>query len=151
MGCGQSKIGNIYPRKSKNKRSNKRSGVEADSEEDNDDADGATQTDDVDSASREKQPVSTGPLLVQTEMSTSQMDFFKMLDEKIESGPDYDSANEEEMALERARLCALLRDWDAASQGSRSPARNHYRQQNGELRYNSVVQYRGGTAYTELA
>ena len=33
-------------------------------------------------------------------------------------GPDYDSANEEEIALERARLCALLRDWETASTNS---------------------------------
>lgn len=33
-------------------------------------------------------------------------------------GPDYDSANEEEIAVERARLCALLRDWETASTSS---------------------------------
>ncbi|GFG37215.1 hypothetical protein Cfor_08436, partial [Coptotermes formosanus] len=33
-------------------------------------------------------------------------------------GPDYDSANEEEIAVERARLCALLRDWETASTNS---------------------------------
>ncbi|XP_021923412.1 uncharacterized protein LOC110831564 isoform X2 [Zootermopsis nevadensis] len=61
---------------------------------------------------------SPGPLLAQTEISSSQMDFFRMLDEKIENGPDYDSANEEEIALERSRLCALLRDWETASTNS---------------------------------
>lgn len=33
-------------------------------------------------------------------------------------GPDYDSANEEEIEVERARLCALLRDWETASTNS---------------------------------
>ncbi|PSN49588.1 hypothetical protein C0J52_14218, partial [Blattella germanica] len=59
-----------------------------------------------------------GPLLAHTEISSSQMDFFRMLDEKIENGPDYDSANEEEIAMERARLCSLLRDWETASTNS---------------------------------
>ncbi|KAJ8681448.1 hypothetical protein QAD02_017235 [Eretmocerus hayati] len=33
-----------------------------------------------------------GPLLQQMEVSSSQLDFFKMLDEKIESGPDLEEA-----------------------------------------------------------
>uniref|UniRef100_A0A6P7F7E5 YLP motif-containing protein 1 n=1 Tax=Diabrotica virgifera virgifera TaxID=50390 RepID=A0A6P7F7E5_DIAVI len=61
-----------------------------------------------------------GPLLAQTEISTSQQDFFKMLDDKIQNGPDYNSESESERAQETARLKALLKDWETASAGSRS-------------------------------
>ncbi|KAJ8921734.1 hypothetical protein NQ315_010644 [Exocentrus adspersus] len=61
-----------------------------------------------------------GPLLAQTEISSSQQDFFKMLDEKIQNGPDYNSESETERAAETARLKALLKDWETASAGSRS-------------------------------
>ncbi|XP_023722184.1 cytoplasmic polyadenylation element-binding protein isoform X2 [Cryptotermes secundus] len=124
MGCGQSKIGIIYPRKSKSKSGNKRSGVDPDSDEETDEADpglgDAGDAEEAGDGSKVRQMVapSPGPLLAQTEISSSQMDFFKMLDEKIENGPDYDSANEEEIAVERARLCALLRDWETASTNS---------------------------------
>lgn len=124
MGCGQSKIGIIYPRKSKSKSGNKRSGVDPDSDEEADEADpglgNAGDLEDADAGSKVRQMVTSapGPLLAQTEISSSQMDFFRMLDEKIENGPDYDSANEEEKAVERARLCALLRDWETASTNS---------------------------------
>lgn len=124
MGCGQSKIGIIYPRKSKSKSGNKRSGVDPDSDEEADEADpglgDAGDAEEAGDGSKVQQMVasSPGPLLAQTEISSSQMDFFKMLDEKIENGPDYDSANEEEIAVERARLCALLRDWETASTSS---------------------------------
>ncbi|RZB40559.1 RNA polymerase II degradation factor 1, partial [Asbolus verrucosus] len=61
-----------------------------------------------------------GPLLAQAEISSSQQDFFKMLDEKIQNGPDYNSESETEKAAEAARLSALLKDWETASAGSRS-------------------------------
>ncbi|XP_014231539.1 uncharacterized protein DDB_G0271670-like isoform X2 [Trichogramma pretiosum] len=35
-----------------------------------------------------------GPLVQQTEVSTSQIDFFRMLDEKIENGPDFDETDD---------------------------------------------------------
>lgn len=38
-----------------------------------------------------------------------------MLDQKIEDGPDYDSSSETEMALEEARLNALVQHWESAS------------------------------------
>lgn len=38
-----------------------------------------------------------------------------MLDQKIEEGPDYDSASETEIALEEARLNALVQHWESAS------------------------------------
>ena len=49
------------------------------------------------------------------EISTSQQNFFKMLDQKIEDGPDYDSSSETEQALEEARLNALVQHWESAS------------------------------------
>ncbi|KAJ9577546.1 hypothetical protein L9F63_005919, partial [Diploptera punctata] len=95
--------------------------AEPDSDDEAEEADpGAVdteETEDQKAANKVQQMVGPppGPLLANTEISSSQMDFFRMLDEKIENGPDYDSANEEEIALERARLCALLRDWETAS------------------------------------
>lgn len=38
-----------------------------------------------------------------------------MLDEKIDQGPDYDSSSETEIALEEARLNALIQHWESAS------------------------------------
>lgn len=38
-----------------------------------------------------------------------------MLDRKIEEGPDYDSHSETEMALEEARMNALVQHWESAS------------------------------------
>ncbi|KAJ4428132.1 hypothetical protein ANN_24146 [Periplaneta americana] len=101
-------------------------GVDPDSDEEAEEADpglgsvGEAEDSEEKGGNKVRQVVVTspGPLLAQTEISSSQMDFFRMLDEKIENGPDYDSANEEEIALERARLCALLRDWETASTNS---------------------------------
>ncbi|KAG5677043.1 hypothetical protein PVAND_006828 [Polypedilum vanderplanki] len=56
-----------------------------------------------------------GPLLQSQEISTSQQNFFKMLDQKIEQGPDYDSSSETEIALEEARLNSLVQHWESAS------------------------------------
>ncbi|CAH0552928.1 unnamed protein product [Brassicogethes aeneus] len=61
-----------------------------------------------------------GPLLAQTQISTSQQDFFKMLENRIENGPDYNSESESEQAAEAVRLNSLLKDWETASAGSRS-------------------------------
>ncbi|RLU27093.1 hypothetical protein DMN91_000892 [Ooceraea biroi] len=54
-----------------------------------------------------------GPLLQQAEISTSQLDFFKMLDEKIENGPDYDESLDTTNRAER--VSSLLRRWELAS------------------------------------
>uniref|UniRef100_A0A1A9W3F4 Uncharacterized protein n=1 Tax=Glossina brevipalpis TaxID=37001 RepID=A0A1A9W3F4_9MUSC len=54
-------------------------------------------------------------LLQSQEISTSQQNFFRMLDRKIEEGPDYDSNSETEIALEEARLNALVQHWESAS------------------------------------
>ncbi|XP_075227853.1 target of wingless repressor isoform X2 [Lycorma delicatula] len=136
MGCGQSHIAIIYPRKSKNKDGNKTNDNE-DGEGDTDNrlqqsgsAEGVQSSAGLSiqeieearlrAAARVRQMVqiTSGPLLAQTELSSSQTDFFRMLDEKIESGPDYDSTCEYEVALEHARLCKLLRDWESAKQRS---------------------------------
>ncbi|XP_076286078.1 target of wingless isoform X2 [Lasioglossum baleicum] len=55
----------------------------------------------------------SGPLLQQAEISTSQLDFFKMLDEKIENGPDYDESLDATTRAER--LSSHLRQWELAS------------------------------------
>ncbi|KAK7580676.1 hypothetical protein V9T40_001305 [Parthenolecanium corni] len=59
---------------------------------------------------------SSSSLLAHREMSSSQVDFFKMLDDKIESGPDYDENNEKERLLECARMRQLLMEWERAKQ-----------------------------------
>ncbi|XP_012253863.1 uncharacterized protein LOC105684799 isoform X2 [Athalia rosae] len=62
-----------------------------------------------------KKPVvpGSGPLLHQAEVSSSQVDFFKMLDEKIENGPDYDESLDAAATVER--VSGLLRRWELAS------------------------------------
>nr|CAH7718019.1 unnamed protein product [Callosobruchus chinensis] len=124
MGCGHSKI-NIYPRKYRNKSNSKKSvsSEKADSEEEEGvetEADNSEDIEDCDQRKTIKVKPFGGPLLAQTEISTSQQDFFKMLDEKIQNGPDYNSESETEMAAEQARLKALMKDWETASAGSRS-------------------------------
>uniref|UniRef100_A0A182FG39 Uncharacterized protein n=1 Tax=Anopheles albimanus TaxID=7167 RepID=A0A182FG39_ANOAL len=48
-------------------------------------------------------------------LQSHQQNFFRMLDQKIEEGPDYDSSSETEQALEEARLNALVQHWESAS------------------------------------
>ncbi|XP_034951932.1 uncharacterized protein [Chelonus insularis] len=55
----------------------------------------------------------SGPLLQQAEVSSSQLDFFRMLDEKIENGPDYDESLDATVRAER--ISDLLRRWELAS------------------------------------
>ncbi|KAI5632019.1 hypothetical protein NE865_15254 [Phthorimaea operculella] len=54
------------------------------------------------------------------EISASQEDFFKMLDEKIENGRDYDSSSETEVQMEQERRRILIDQWRSASQSSQS-------------------------------
>ncbi|KAL0275411.1 UNVERIFIED_CONTAM: hypothetical protein PYX00_003265 [Menopon gallinae] len=61
---------------------------------------------------QQQQQQAGGAILAQSDISSSQLDFFKMLDEKIENGPDYEGDDEEE---EKARLAGLLQEWKAAS------------------------------------
>ncbi|XP_017048487.1 mediator of RNA polymerase II transcription subunit 15 isoform X2 [Drosophila ficusphila] len=132
MGCGQSKI-HLYPRKSKSKANGKKGGhADSDAETDEDeghieDAEKAQQRD------REKHDESEElsnkdiqdsdedvavSLLRAKNLSllqSHQQNFFRMLDKKIDEGPDYDSASETEIALEEARLNALRQHWESAS------------------------------------
>ncbi|XP_063912339.1 uncharacterized protein LOC135129163 [Zophobas morio] len=124
MGCGHSKI-NIYPRKSRNKTNNKKSGVPEKTESEEEESvenelENGENIEDCEARKTIKVKPFGGPLLAQAEISTSQQDFFKMLDEKIQNGPDYNSESESEKAAEAARLSALLKDWETASAGSRS-------------------------------
>ncbi|KAK6641166.1 hypothetical protein RUM44_012875 [Polyplax serrata] len=52
-----------------------------------------------------------GTVLAQSDISSSQLDFFKMLDEKIENGPDYEESDEEE---QKTRMTSLVKAWKAA-------------------------------------
>ncbi|XP_024083501.1 uncharacterized protein LOC106667827 isoform X2 [Cimex lectularius] len=164
MGCGQSHIPVIYPRKSKAKGSppsgkkdylspllclkTTQGGGSDDSDEE---AAPPAETalveelppaaEDEEAAARMRQMVqlSSSPLLAQTELSTSQSDFFKMLDEKINNGPDYDPNGEYEFAMDHSQLCRLLQEWQAAKQRSmygmhkKPMQRYHSLQSNGEL------------------
>ncbi|XP_012281583.1 uncharacterized protein LOC105700368 isoform X2 [Orussus abietinus] len=66
-------------------------------------------------AQSKKKPAApgSGPLLQQAEISSSQLDFFRMLDEKIENGPDYDESLDAAATAER--VSSLLRRWELAS------------------------------------
>ncbi|XP_055910642.1 uncharacterized protein LOC129945007 [Eupeodes corollae] len=141
MGCGQSKI-HLYPRKSKSKANGKKSGhVDTDTDADEEEGhveegeselnrdrndrteDLLDQGDDVrDSSDQPNGEISVSllraknlSLLQSQEISSSQQNFFRMLDKKIDEGPDYDSASETEIALEEARLNALVQHWESAS------------------------------------
>lgn len=135
MGCGQSKIGSIYPKNKKNKNNSAKkngdpirsassveqkngngnvkgnktnnNGVEVNR---NEDQNGGL---DAKGQPRKKSIVPGGPLLQQAEISTSQLDFFRMLDEKIENGPDYDESLDTASRVER--VSSLLRCWELAS------------------------------------
>uniref|UniRef100_A0A1A9UG91 Uncharacterized protein n=1 Tax=Glossina austeni TaxID=7395 RepID=A0A1A9UG91_GLOAU len=137
MGCGQSKI-HLYPRKSKSKANGKKGGhgdsdAETDEDEghiedaekfqtrerdkneeaeDNSNKDSGESDDEVSVSLLRAKNLS---LLQSQEISTSQQNFFRMLDKKIEEGPDYDSNSETEIALEEARLNALVQHWESAS------------------------------------
>lgn len=137
MGCGQSKI-HLYPRKSKSKANGKKGG-HADSDAETDEDEGhiedaekcqnrERETNDENDEQSNKdaqdsdEDVSVSllraknlSLLQSQEISTSQQNFFRMLDKKIEDGPDYDSSSETEIALEEARLNALVQHWESAS------------------------------------
>ncbi|XP_073837076.1 target of wingless repressor isoform X2 [Musca autumnalis] len=130
MGCGQSKI-HLYPRKSKSKANGKKGG-HGDSEAETDEEEGHIE--DADNRERDRnedseensnkesgetdEEVSVSLLRARNLsllQSHSQQNFFRMLDKKIEEGPDYDSNSETEIALEEARLNALVQHWESAS------------------------------------
>lgn len=74
-------------------------------------------------------------ILINRNISSSQQNFFRMIDQKIDEvtflafetapayrlifyliqGPDYDSTSETEIALEEARMNALIQHWESAS------------------------------------
>lgn len=125
MGCGQSKI-NLYPRKNKNGGKGhgaKKSGAadkEADEEEGT--AGGAAPPDDNEEEQEQPTkhilPLTNHPAVL--EVSASQQDFFKMLDEKIEKGKDYDSSSETEIRIEHERRRVLIDQWRSASLSTQS-------------------------------
>ncbi|XP_021696587.1 myb-like protein Q isoform X2 [Aedes aegypti] len=137
MGCGQSKI-HLYPRKNKSKSNGKKSGHIEDADADEEDGhNGRDERDREINGEKEKldedgslrddgspEPPNgeivsilrkNGSLLQSQEISSSQQNFFRMLDQKIEEGPDYDSSSETEQALEEARMNALVQHWESAS------------------------------------
>lgn len=66
-------------------------------------------------------PAHTNESLQATASSLSQYQFFKLLDDKIESGPDYDANCERERKLELERLSTLMRHWETCSRTSSQP------------------------------
>ncbi|XP_065199832.1 uncharacterized protein LOC135831351 [Planococcus citri] len=138
MGCGQSQFSLIYPKKFKRKDNKNKDGKEDESDEENDDdklvggrlisnksipnlvAAADKEESNLDNSKlpiNSSSEVSSGTsLLAHREMTSSQIEFFRMLDEKVESGPDYDETNEKERLLECARLRHLLTEWERAKQ-----------------------------------
>ncbi|CRK95968.1 CLUMA_CG009409, isoform A, partial [Clunio marinus] len=138
MGCGQSKKIHLYPRKNKSK-SNGKKGHDDGTEDDDEEHTEGREKHDQQQKEKEKideelqqssegnspEPNSNeviipilkknGPLLQSQDISSSQQNFFKMLDQKIEQGPDYDSNSETEIAIEEARLNSLVQHWESAS------------------------------------
>ncbi|XP_033160600.1 mediator of RNA polymerase II transcription subunit 15 isoform X3 [Drosophila mauritiana] len=132
MGCGQSKI-HLYPRKSKSKANGKKGGhADSDAETDEDeghieDAEKAQQRDrekhdeseELSNKDIQESDEDVAVSLLRAKnlslLQSHQQNFFRMLDKKIDEGPDYDSASETEIALEEARLNALRQHWESAS------------------------------------
>ncbi|XP_014291480.3 uncharacterized protein tow [Halyomorpha halys] len=148
MGCGQSHIAVIYPRKSKAKSSGSGAASEESDEEGQGGGEAATNpvaeesppTSEHEEDARLRIQISSSPLLAQAELSSSQSDFFKMLDEKINNGPDYDPSCEYEFAMDQTQLCRFLQEWQAAKLRSRCGLtggpklqRYHSLQSNGEV------------------
>lgn len=124
MGCGQSKI-NLYPRRNKNGgkgNSSKKSGA-ADKEADEEEGTTGSAPPPEDTEEEPEQGKHILPLATQQpviEVSASQQDFFKMLDEKIDKGRDYDSSSETEIRMETERRKLLIEQWRSASQSTHS-------------------------------
>lgn len=123
MGCGQSKI-NLYPRKNKNSKGNsaKKSGA-ADKEADEEEGTTGSAAPTEDNEDEDKRKNNILPLTSHQpviEVSASQQNFFKMLDEKIEKGKDYDSSSETELRLEQERRRVLIEQWRSASLSTQS-------------------------------
>ncbi|KAL7645718.1 UNVERIFIED_CONTAM: hypothetical protein RMT77_002595 [Armadillidium vulgare] len=107
MGCGRSTMGSDSP--SRNSKQD---------EDWNDGSDSQTfqKETPIHSASANSHPTLPfnhgGALLAQAKISGSQLDFFKVLDEKIESGPDYESEAEEDGLIKKSRLTVYLEEWN---------------------------------------
>ncbi|XP_063633341.1 uncharacterized protein LOC134804278 isoform X1 [Cydia splendana] len=124
MGCGQSKI-NLYPRRSKSSSKNsKKSGGAAETNESEEEEGCPEATEDTEP--EDHQPDTRQHVLPITEhqpafeVSASQQNFFKMLDEKIEQGKDYDSSSETEIQEEEERKRRLIEHWCSYSQSGQS-------------------------------
>lgn len=115
MGCGRSTLGSDSPKKRKKK--------EADGECESDSDSGSNSSNRKQQHGQQQQQLinkfvpfgAGGPLLAQAKISDSQQDFFMMLDEKIENGPDYDSETEE--VDRRRRLQEYAEQWMVLTQG----------------------------------
>ncbi|XP_063601550.1 uncharacterized protein C1orf21 homolog isoform X2 [Penaeus indicus] len=114
MGCGRSTLGSDSPKKRKKK--------EADGECESDSDSGSNSSSRKQQHGQQQQLINKfvpfgagGPLLAQAKISDSQQDFFMMLDEKIENGPDYDSETEE--VDRRRRLQEYAEQWMVLTQG----------------------------------
>ncbi|XP_041973752.1 uncharacterized protein LOC121729339 isoform X2 [Aricia agestis] len=90
---------------------------EADEEEGNAGSGPADDTEEEDNT-KHILPLNAQPNTV--EVSASMQDFFKMLDEKIEKGKDYDSSSETEVQIEKERRRKLIDQWRSASQSTQS-------------------------------
>ncbi|XP_063885279.1 uncharacterized protein LOC135113700 isoform X2 [Scylla paramamosain] len=113
MGCGRSSLASDSPKKKKKS--------EGDSECDSDGDSTSSGGGGGGGSGRKQQQLSN------KKISESQQDFFMMLDEKIENGPDYDSETEEVERRRRLQECAqqwgTLSSSQAASPSNDVPVR----------------------------
>ncbi|XP_037800932.1 uncharacterized protein LOC119595823 isoform X2 [Penaeus monodon] len=116
MGCGRSTLGSDSPKKRKKKE------ADGECESDSDSGSNSSSRKQQHGQQHQQQLINKfvpfgagGPLLAQAKISDSQQDFFMMLDEKIENGPDYDSETEE--VDRRRRLQDYAEQWMVLTQG----------------------------------
>ncbi|XP_050424295.1 uncharacterized protein LOC126835633 [Adelges cooleyi] len=131
MGCGPSHFGLSFTKKSKKKK-NKRK----DSDDEKSDAStyenhneeqmqltstpsvnnlcDISEVDDTSPLQHRLSPPQSPTIFVNPQPSSSQLNFFKMLDEKIEMGADYKESIEEQRLERMHRTHALLMEWERA-------------------------------------
>ncbi|XP_065332914.1 uncharacterized protein LOC135934845 [Cloeon dipterum] len=130
MGCGRSRLQIFQSASSSKKRKKKKEremvaesadnvSIEESSFDLNSDCPEAVNARRAAAVARFRQ-ISQGPLLAMAEVSKSQTDFFKMLDEKIENGPDYSESGENTRTASPSLDLNKLRRLSLMSNGHKS-------------------------------
>ncbi|KAK7083421.1 hypothetical protein SK128_017542 [Halocaridina rubra] len=116
MGCGRSTLGSDSPKKNKKKAGSVDEELSSDDNSSNSNSNSSKkqQKNQQQQIVNKLTPVAGGPLRAQTKISSSQLNFFMMLDQKIENGPDYES--EEEEVDRYRRLHEYAEQWQLLTQ-----------------------------------